>query len=350
MISTASFSTELLQGESSIRAVNTDLAELRTRCSQADDLTTDIDYFLATCPPRNRRPVVLLFRAKSRPEAAVLLHEVCFKGIGTGLCRAGDPAGDGLVVAPPAAREEFLSLAVKYLVMRHKTFHTVRACMKTAKGLPMTRFVMPGFTSKLIDREVKHTLPLNDSYSALLQEFGQRTRRSLRTKRRQLEERFQPSFFADLSPAQALEAMGYLRTHSSPIRSLWFINARRSLLLSRKDAFAMGLQSVDGSWLSFLSGWRAADTTYVDLQMNNQAFKGESISAVMRAFLLENEIERGQRYITFVGGSSALLERYCTPNESIVDIIVSRASVRGWCLKKLINKCCDESLKYWLYM
>jgi hypothetical protein len=286
MISTASFSTELLRGQSSIRAANADLAELRSRCSQADDLTTDIEYFLATCPPRNRRPVVLLFRAKSRPEAAVLLHEVCFKGIGTGLCRAGDPAGEGLLVAPVAA----------------------------------------------------------------LEEFGRRTRRSLKTKRRKLEERFQPSFFADLAAAQAFEAMSYLRTHSSPIRSVWFINARRSLLLSRKDAFAMGLRSLDGEWLSFISGWRGAETTYVDLQMNNKAFKGESISAVMRAFLLENEIGRGQRYITFVGGSSALLERYCTPNESIVEIVVSRASVKGWCLRKLIDVCCNESLKYWLYM
>jgi hypothetical protein len=350
MISTASFSTELLRGQSSIRAANADLAELRSRCSQADDLTTDIEYFLATCPPRNRRPVVLLFRAKSRPEAAVLLHEVCFKGIGTGLCRAGDPAGEGLLVAPVAAREEFLRLAVNYLVIGHKTFHTVRACMKTANGLSMGHFRRTGLTSKVIDREVKHTLPLGNSYSALLQEFGRRTRRSLKTKRRKLEERFQPSFFADLAAAQAFEAMSYLRTHSSPIRSVWFINARRSLLLSRKDAFAMGLRSLDGEWLSFISGWRGADTTYVDLQMNNKAFKGESISAVMRAFLLENEIGRGQRYITFVGGSSALLERYCTPNESIVEIVVSRASVKGWCLRKLIDVCCNESLKYWLYM
>jgi hypothetical protein len=112
----------------------------------------------------------------------------------------------------------------------------------------------------------------------------------------------------------------------------------------------MALRSYDGTWLSVLSGWRGNEITFVDMQLNHTAFRRESLSAVMRAFLLENEISAGQKYITFVGGSSALLERYCTPNEEVADLIVARPSVRGWCVKEAIRRCCDRSFRQWLYL
>ena len=119
MISSTSFSTELLQGESSIRAVNTDLAEWRTRYSQADDLTTDIDYFLATCPPRNRRPVSCYFvpnhgqklpscctrfALKASAPAYAVLNSIRI------VCRAGFvllPIFLGRLTSQPASRGQF---------------------------------------------------------------------------------------------------------------------------------------------------------------------------------------------------------------------------------------------------
>ena len=84
----------------------------------------------------------------------------------------------------------------------------------------------------------------------------------------------------------------------------------------------MGLQMPDGAWLSVLSGWRRNRVTYVDLQMNDKHYKKESISAVMRAFMLEHEIGLGQESINFVGGSSLLLRRYCEPIEPCTDIFI----------------------------
>jgi hypothetical protein len=62
----------------------------------------------------------------------------------------------------------------------------------------------------------------------------------------------------------------------------------------------------------------------VDLQMNDMHYKKESISAVMRAFMLEHEIGRKQELINFVGGSSLLLRRYCEPIEPCTDIFVAK--------------------------
>jgi hypothetical protein len=68
--------------------------------------------------------------------------------------------------------------------------------------------------------------------------------------------------------------------------------------------------------------------TYVDLQMNDMHYKKESLSAVMRAFLLEHEIELKQELINFVAGSSLLLRRYCEPLESITDLFISKPCLR----------------------
>jgi hypothetical protein len=78
----------------------------------------------------------------------------------------------------------------------------------------------------------------------------------------------------------------------------------------------MGMRLPDGAWLSVLSGWRRNRVTYVDLQMNDIHYKKESLSAVMRAFLLEHEIACRQEFINFVGGTSLLLRRYCQPNRA----------------------------------
>ena len=83
--------------------------------------------------------------------------------------------------------------------------------------------------------------------------------------------------------------------------------------------------------------------------MNHSAFKRESISAVMRAFLLEQEIGVGQKYLEFVGGCSLLLERYCSPSEKVVDLLVSRPTIDGWCLKRAVELFCDSGFKRWLY-
>jgi hypothetical protein len=344
------FSADILIGAGQILPVKHELDELRLLCNQQDDLTTDIEYFISCKHPRNCRPVVLLFRNGSRPAAALFLHEVCFVWFGTRLCAGGDSAGDGILIAPEQQREVFLRRAVHELLNVQKRFHTVRLCVKTSGGRRLVDNGAPGLRSKLVERTMKHRLTLADSYDGMLASFGPRTRRSLRTKRRQLENALRPDFFPGLKPEQAIAVMHYLCSRSSsPFKSKWYLHARRKFLDSRANAFAMALRSHDGTWLSFLSGWRRNGTTYVDMQMNHSAFKRESLSAVMRAFLLEHEIGAGQKYLEFVGGCSVLLERYCSPGQQVVDLLVTRFTIDGWCLKQAVELFCDKGFKQWLY-
>ena len=126
-----------------------------------------------------------------------------------------------------------------------------------------------------------------------------------------------------------MEVMLALEAKSMPQRASKFFHARYRLLRANSDFFSMGLRLPDGQWLSLLTGWRRHGVTYVDLQMNDMHYKKESISAVMRAFMLEHEIGRKQELINFVGGSSLLLRRYCEPIEPCTEIFIWKQCLRA---------------------
>jgi hypothetical protein len=178
-------------------------------------------------------------------------------------------------------------------------------------------------------RIIQNTLPLADTYQEMLASLGPRTRRSLAGKRKQLQESANIEFVPSLDPETALGVMLELEKKAMPARISSFFHARQALLKTNPDLFSMGLRKPDGSWLSLLSGWRQDGVTYVDLQMNDANYKKESISAVMRAFMLEYEISLKQTMINFVGGSSMLLRRYCEPVKPCTDLFIGKPGLRS---------------------
>jgi hypothetical protein len=203
---------------------------------------------------------------------------------------------------------------------------------------PMSKYRM--FSGGHIQRK----LPLERTYHAMLASMGSRTRRSLAGKRKQLEAQAHVVFTPSLEPAQALEAMLSLQPRSIPDRIDGFYHARYNLLFEIPDFFCMGLRLPDGTWLSVLSGWRRNRVTYVDLQMNDLHFKKESLSAVMRAFMLEHEISKQQELLHFVGGTSLLLRRYCQPIEPCTDGFFWRPCLRATLFHMVVPFMKPESL------
>ena len=78
-----------------------EILELRRRCGQEDDLTTDPEYFIAANTLANRRCAAVLIRRDRELEACVLFYEHTRLGIGLGLFRGGDYIGESLVVGDP---------------------------------------------------------------------------------------------------------------------------------------------------------------------------------------------------------------------------------------------------------
>ncbi len=339
--------TELVIGTHNLLGHLAEIHQLRVRCGQEFDLATDPEYFIASSTLKNQRVAAVLIRRDHELEACVLFFEHTLFGMGLGLMRGGDAVGESYVTGAEAFRLQHIHVAAQAL-LRHRRVYGVSLTIKASLD-DCVAVMGPGDRYRVFtERTPVHKLKLAESYAAMLASMGPRTRRSLATKRRQLEQNAQVSFLPTLEPAQALEVMTLLRSRSYPERISKFYDARYRLLCERSEMFTMGMRLPDGTWLSVLGGWRRDGITFIDLQMNDKHFKKESISAVMRAFLLEHEIARQQKMIYFVGGCSILLGRYCEPSELCTDIILSRPCLRSWIFGTIVPYLKPESPYSWL--
>jgi hypothetical protein len=319
---------ELVIGDRELHSCLAEIRELRRRCGQEDDLTTEPEYFIAANTLANRRCAAALIRHAGQLEACVLFFEHTRLGVGLGLFRGGGYMGESLVVAPEALRVHYVHLATKALLKRWR-IHGVSLTVKAPIDTCIQIMGAQTNCSRLCAAEVKHTLPLAQTYEEMLARFGPRTRRSLAGKRNQLERIANVKFVPALDPDQALEVMLALDAKSIRQRVSKFYHARYRLLRANSDFFSMGLRLPNGSWLSILTGWRSHGVTYVDLQMNDLTYKRESISAVMRAFMLEHEIARKQELVNFVNECSLLLARYCEPIEPGTHVFIWKPGLRA---------------------
>jgi hypothetical protein len=320
--------TEVLIGKRAIHSHLAEILELRRRCGQEDDLTTQPEYFFAAHTLPNRRCAAVLIRRDQELNACVFFYEHTRYGIGLGLFRGGDYAGESLVVAPEALHVHYVHLATQALLKQWR-IHGVSITMKAAVDRCIEIMGPASYFKRFVGSEVQHKLPLASTYEGMLASMGPRTRRSLAGKRQQLEKSMNVEFVAALEPDECLKVMLELHGKSTPQRVSEFYQARYRLLRGKSEFFSMGLRLADGPWLSMLTGWRRNQVTYVDLQMNDMHYKKESLSAVMRAFMLEHEIGLKQEMINFVAGSSLLLRRYCEPLEPLTDLFISKPGLRS---------------------
>jgi hypothetical protein len=264
--------TELVIGHRELRSHLGEILELRRRCDQKDDFTTELEYFIAANTFPNRRCAAVLIRQDNKLDACVLFYEHTRFGIGLGLFRGGDYIGESLVVGGPALRVHYVHLAIQAL-LRQWRVHGVSLTFKASSACCMEVMGAPSYFRRFCATEVQHKLPLEGTYEGMLARLGPRTRRSLAGKRQQLEKSANVEFIPWLEPDQSLEVMLELEGKSMPPRITQFFHARHRLLRANADFFSMGLRLPDGSWLSLLSGWRRNGVTYVDLQMNDNALQ-----------------------------------------------------------------------------
>lgn len=318
---------QVLLGNRQIQDYLTDIHALRRQYGLEDDFTTDPQYFMAANTLKNRKCAAVLIHCNQELESCVLFYEHTVKGVGIGLFRGGDYIGESLVVAPEEHRLFFTHLATLEL-LKHWRVLGVSLSIKVRSEDCIALMGPASHLRRFLCTEIQHKLPLESTYEGMLARLGPRTRRSLQSKRQQLEKNTQVEFIPALSADKCLEIMLALETKSMPSRVTEFYRARHRLLHLNSDFFSMGLRLPDGAWLSMLSGWRRRGVTYVDLQMNDMHYKRESLSAVMRAFMLEHEISLKQQMINFVGGSSLLLRRYCEPLEPCTEVFIAKPGLR----------------------
>jgi hypothetical protein len=286
-------------------------------------------FFLASLLPRHCRPCVVV--VSQGPRLAGLLYggERMVAGIPTGIVLGDDTLGT-MVAARPEETESVMQCAVEAL-LKHKVALRFRiASDRLALLQAETAKANAGIHSY---REEQHAhLELPRTYDEFLAKVRRPTRHNLCRYRRRSElagNEFCPDQpFTDFCAAakRLFPKDAYAKHQSNFRRALAMIESMPSRLL-------IGLRRRGGDWISLAGGWYVGDCAFLALQSNDRACGKESVSLVLRSYMLEQLINRGIRELVFWSGTSAPLRFYTTPREEFTVYIDSES--HPWRLVRL---------------
>lgn len=325
---------EVLIGVRSIHAAQSRIDALREQSDQIEDGMTSLGRFLPWALMWDELPVALLMHRSGRLYGAALLLFRRKHGIPVGLVKAGNLGGQGGVIAGVADRAAVMEISARVL-LRSPLAHTVFfSALWDDRTVPGPDLPVVGVQGQWHFREVRLRLDLSGGAAVTMERLGYKMRRNLGYYRRRAEKEFDCRFLVELTGEQRQQAVEALVD-----KGTYKTGARRALRLeaalqATPGHFAMGLQDAQGDWLSYITGWRGAEGTYIEWQLNRENCEGASISTVMRSYMLEHELERASPAIIFVGGTSPFWSRVCEPSVC-GDLLATRNGVMGRLARKL---------------
>ena len=325
---------EALIGARSIHAAQPQIDALRAHLGLTEDVLTSLHRFLPWAAMGNELPVALLMRRTCGLYAVVLLFFRRRHGIPIGLAKAGGLGGQGGVIAAPADQAAAMETASRVLLKNFLAHTVVLSTLWDDRSVPGPNLPVAGVRGQWHFRDVRLRLDLSAGPEATMERFGQKMRRNLRYYRRRAENELGCRFLPEMHPEQRREAVGALfdkGRYPTGADRAWRLEAA---LQATPGHFAMGLQGADGKWLSYITGWRGADATYIEWQLNLDHHENASISTVMRSYLLEHELLRQSPAIIFVGETAPFWSRICEPNVC-GDLLATREGVIGDLAKML---------------
>ena len=278
-------------------------------------------FFLASILPRFCRPCVVVVSQGHRIAGLLFGKERLVAGIPTGIVLGDDTLG-AMVVASPDESESVMHCAVEAL-LKHKAALRFRVA---ADHLALLQAESSRANAEIhCCRGGHHAhLDLPRTYDEFLAKFRSSTRHNFCRYRRRSEiagnEFSQDQSFTDFCAAamRLFPKAAHAKGESTLRRCLAMIEAVPSRLL-------FGLRRKSGDWISLAGGWRLGDRAFLCLQLNDRDCARESVSLVLRSYLIEHLISRGIRELVFWSGTSAPLSFYTTPREEFTVYIDSRS-------------------------
>jgi Acetyltransferase (GNAT) domain len=286
-------------------------------------------FFLASLLPRFCKPCVVVVSQGQRVAGLLYGGERMVAGIPTGIVLGDDTLGT-LIAAHPEERESVMLCAVEAL-LRHKAALRFRIA---SDRLAFLRNASAKANANIhFYREQYHAhLELPPTYDEFLTKVRGPTRHNLRRYRRRSElasNEFCPDQpFADFCVAakRLFPKAAYAKSESNFQRYLAMIEAVPSRLL-------IGLRGRGGEWISLAGGWYASGRAVLCLQLNDPAWSRESVSLVLRSYLIEHLINRGIRELVFWAGTSPPLNSYAVDREEFMTYVDSQS--HRWRLVRL---------------
>jgi len=294
-------------------------------------------FFLASLLPRYCRPCVVVVSQGHRVAGLLYAGERMVAGMPTGIV-LGDATLGTMVAAHPEEIESVMHCAVEAL-LKHKTALRFRVASdrlallrkESAKAIADIHFY---------SNEHHAHLKLPRTYDEFLAKARRPTRHNLCRYRRRSElagNEFCPDQpFADFCAAakRLLPKAAYPQPKRDFQRSLAMIEAMPSRLL-------IGLRRRGGDWISLAGGWCDGDRAFLVSQLNDRTCGRESVSLVLRSYLIEQLINRGIRELVFWNGTLAPLNLYTAHREEVMVYIDSRSF--PW---RLVHQACISLAKF----
>src|ERR1700693_4810108 len=269
------------------------------------------DFFLASVSEKHWKACAVAVTCNNRLVGIMYAKERLLLGCPTGVVYS-DTTLETNLVAEPVHREHALSFAVRALL--------------TAGRVRALRLVVPfdAFDSQMMSRIAasmdvemvsfqiaNHShLALPSSYNEFLNGLGARTRRNFRYYRRRFEAT--GGCYVGRVPFERFcSAAWHLRGKSAIRADVHAIERAFKMLSAISEPLLVGLQASNGEWLSVAGGWCENGRATLLFQMNNdREYHGDSVSQVLRSYLIEELIARRVHDLVFWAGTSAPLARY----------------------------------------
>ena len=285
--------------------------ELLARLGQSRDVTLDPEYFLRSLPPRWSPEVLALFQG-SMLRAVLYGRQRRLGAWGTGFLAAGDAVGSGGIAGDPAVLPIVIRQAAEHLLQRR--FHALRWSLAfSPEALEVTQ-AFPGVHGRVVNAPPGgEWLRLAATYPEFLRRLSKLLRRNFVYYRRRAEAagyRFVPQV-AMAEYASRVRQLG-LSLHY-PVAEWQLQNANR-LMAHFDDGLGVGVRGPDGRLESALCGFRRDNVFNLLGQFTNRAEARRSLGLVLRGYLVEHLIARGDTDLRYLHGLSFLEHGYCTPH------------------------------------
>lgn len=274
----------------------------------------DPEFFLSSINRRHWRPYVAIVRLGRRIIGAVYAKERLIAGIRTGLLYADQIVG-GMVVAKEEHRVLILESAFRELIAR-PGFRGLRIVLPPGHaGIGalenMTSCAGGGKLELSYSRANIHKrLSLPATYETFLKQLGPTTRRNFRYYRRR-SELAGNIYCSRVGLDECRRAASRLASKCSHASDKQRFTRGFDMLETVSEPLLIGLRDQEGELLSLMAGWRHSDSATLLFQLNNdRQHPHDSLSTVLRAYLIESLIESGVRETIFWGGTSGALARY----------------------------------------
>ncbi|HET7108978.1 MAG TPA: hypothetical protein VFI38_19345 [Candidatus Acidoferrum sp.] len=267
------------------------------------------------------RPRIVAVYNASAVVGMMYTKERLIGGIPTGIVYADGSLG-GILVSNRADQQQAFRVAIDALLaspgIRGARLRILRACGENdavrqvidSRSFDGQTFPLEHNGSPLWKFHAH--LPLTDTYEHFLGGLGSTTRHNFRYYRRRFEAAGH-TFVADLSMDELRSAAFELRPKSkfTAGSNLAAFEKHLNMVAATHRPLAIGLRHQDGRWLSVIGGWYRPGGALLCFQCNcDFDFEGDSLSTVLRAYLIEQLIQQGLKELVIWGDTGPPLSRY----------------------------------------